>query len=81
MREGKEVHSEFLIDREGYFVPFPLFDFGEPVIVEIVVGIHIDDLALGGSSQNFDDFDEVVDAAVSDEKGHSVDHLQDDASH
>lgn len=38
-----------------YLIPFPLFNFREFVIIEVIAWVHIDDLSLCGSSKNFDD--------------------------
>ena len=61
-----------------YLLPFLALDFRKLVVVEIVLRVHIDDLGLGGCPQHLDDLDQVVNAALPDEQGHSVDHLQQD---
>ena len=72
------------VDEEGvrlrkHLLPLPLLDFGELVVVEVVVRVHVNDLGLGGRSHHLDDLDQVVDAALADEQGQPVDHLQDHA--
>lgn len=62
-----------------YFIPLSFLHLRELVVIEIVVGIHIDNLALGRSSQHFDDFDEVVHAVLADEERSALNHFQQDA--
>ena len=59
-----------------YFIPLSFLHLRELVVIEIVVGIHIDNLALGRSSQHFDDFDEVVHTVLSDEERSALNHFQ-----
>lgn len=61
-----------------YLVPLSFFDLREFVIIQVVVRIHVDYLSLCGSAQHLYDFNQVVNAALADEEGRTVDHLQDD---
>lgn len=63
-----------------YLVPLSFFDLRELVIIQIVIRIHVDYLGLCGSAQHLNDLNQVVDAALADEEGRAVDHLQDDAA-
>ena len=73
--------GEDLNKRTNYFVPLSFFDFGELVVIEVVVRVHIDDLTFGGSSEHFDDLNEMVDAVFTYEKRCSLDHFQQNASY
>ena len=60
--------------------PLSLLDFGELVVVEIVLRVHLHHLSLGGSPHDLDDLDEVIDAALPNEQRGSVQHLQNDTA-
>lgn len=48
-----------------YFVPGFAADLGELELVDIVFGVHLENLGGGGASQNLDDLDKLVYVAVS----------------
>jgi len=60
-------------------LPLSLLDFGELIIIEIVIRIHFDNLSFSWSSHNFDNLDEMIDAVISDEKWSAIENLQNDA--
>ena len=64
-----------------YLGPLSFLDLGELVVVEIVVGVHIHNLALGGSPQHLDDLDEVVHTVLANKKGSPLNHLKQDATY
>lgn len=57
---------EDLYNEISYMLPVSFLNFGEFVVVEVILWIHLNDLSFCGSSHHFDDLDKVVDAALSD---------------
>ena len=64
-----------------YLGPLSFLDFGELVVVEVVVGVHVHNLTLGGGPQHLDNLDEMVDTILSNEKGSPLNHLEQDTAH
>lgn len=61
-------------------LPLSFLYFGKFIVVKIVVRVHLDHLRFGWGSHHLDDLDQVIDAALSDEKRHPVQHLQNDTA-
>jgi|688.fasta_scaffold1698084_1 hypothetical protein len=62
----EEIKQQWICFRE-YRFPLSLLDFGEFIIIEIVVWIHLSHLSLGWGSKDLDDLDQVINAALPNE--------------
>lgn len=60
--------------------PFSFLYFGEFVVVEIVLGVHLDHLSFSGGSHDLNDLDQVINAALADEQRNPVEHFENDTA-
>jgi hypothetical protein len=60
----------------AYSGPLLCLDFGELIVIQIIIRIHIDDLGLTGRAQYLNNFDQLIDIAVAHKKWLPLEHLQ-----